>query len=272
VIDPAMVKSPPPTAGTLVDRPEYLAKKRFFEQLFTIYGRKPVLEALGDPQVPVYRLHLATSNQPSPLLDELLRLAQARGVETHSHSREELSRISRNARQDQGVAADIRPRGLLGLEEFLDHRGSRLFQLLALDRVTNPQNLGMIVRSVCASGMDGLLLARTGNAAITPLVVKASAGTLFRASLVRCDTLSGGLARCRRAGAEVCLLSAQARDNLFDFQPHGSVVFVLGNESEGVSPEVASCCSRPLRIPLHNGVESLNVAVAAALVAFRPGR
>jgi len=251
------------------DRPEYLGKKRFFDRLITIYGRKPVLEALGDRGIPVFRLHLASSNRPSPLLDDLERLAAQRGVEVRLHSREELSRISRNARQDQGVAADIRPRWHLGLEQFLERRAGRPFEVLALDRITNPQNLGLIVRSVCASPLDGLLLADTGNAVVGPLVAKASAGTLFRAPLLRCAQLGPGLAQCRSAGAEICLLSSHATSSLFELEPRGSVVYVLGNETDGVSAAVQRYCTRELRIPLERGVESLNVAVAAALVAFR---
>ncbi|MBK8132487.1 MAG: 23S rRNA (guanosine(2251)-2'-O)-methyltransferase RlmB, partial [Gammaproteobacteria bacterium] len=67
--------------------------------------------------------------------------------------------------------------------------GAPPLQLLALDRVTNPQNLGMIVRTVCASPLDGLLLPRQGCAPLSPLVIKASAGTLFRCPLWRCDRL-----------------------------------------------------------------------------------
>jgi len=256
--------------GLPSDRPEYLAKKRFFDRLITIYGRKPVLEALADGEVPVFRLHLAKSNRQSPLLEELERLAVRRGVEVRLHSREELSRISRNARQDQGVAADIRPTGHLGLDEFLDSQGGHPFEVLALDRVTNPQNLGLIVRSVCASPLDGLLLAGSGNASLGPLVAKASAGTLFRAPVLRCGDLASGLAQCRRAGAEICQLSSHASSSLFELDPRGPVVYVLGNETDGVSPAIRECCTKELRIPLERGVESLNVAVAAALVAFRP--
>ena len=122
---------------------------------------------------------------------------------------------------------------------------------------------------MCAGELDGLLLPRKGGAAISPLVIKASAGTVFRATLVRCERLGEALALCRGAGAEICCLGTRARESLFELHPSGSVVYVLGNETDGVSAEVSALCDRHLVIPMSHGVESLNVAVTAALIAFR---
>jgi len=253
------------------DSEQYLHRKRFFDSLLTIYGRKPVLEALQDGQIPVYRLHLADSNQSGGILADIEKLAKKRGIDIQLHSREQLARISRNRKQDQGVAADLQCPHYRYFEDFLNSPGShgQPFQLLALDNVTNPQNLGMVIRSVCASPLDGLLLPSRGCAALSPLVIKASAGTLFRCPVLRCDDLAKTLERFRDRGADICVLSGHAATTLADYRPTASVVYVLGNESEGVSPAVNRAASRQLRIPMARGVESLNVAVAAALIAFR---
>ncbi|MGE3970558.1 MAG: TrmH family RNA methyltransferase [Porticoccaceae bacterium] len=247
---------------------DYREKKQFYARFITVYGRNPVLEVLRDPHLSVHRLHLATSNRPDGTIAELLVLAQQRGIEVRHHSREALARISKNGRQDQGVAADI------ACPRHADYRdlplsGTRPLQLLALDRVTNPQNLGMIVRTVCASPLDGLLLPRQGCAALSPLVVKASAGTLFRCPLWRCERLPDALAELAAGGVEIVVLAADAPVALGAYRPRGAVVYVLGNETEGVSAAVSALAKCRVRIPMANGVESLNVAVTAALIAFR---
>lgn len=247
----------------------YADRKRIHERLITVYGRKPVLEVLRDPALRVRRLHLAHSNRRDAVIAELEQLAEARGIEIQGHSREALARISRNGRQDQGVAADIDCPGHRDYRELLCAAPAQSLRLVALDRVTNPQNLGMIIRTLCASSLDGLLLPRRGCAPLSPLVIKASAGTLFHCPLWRCETLPQALRELGAAGAGIAVLDADARQSLDSFQPPRSVIYVLGNETHGVSPEIAALAGHRLRIPLARGVESLNVAVTAALVAFR---
>jgi 23S rRNA (guanosine2251-2'-O)-methyltransferase len=143
-------------------------------------------------------------------------------------------------------------------------------RLLALDGISNPANLGMIIRSAAAGTIDGIICPRRGNATLGPLVIKASAGTLYRAPLLRCESLADALRLCREGNIEICILAADAQASLFDYQPKGAVVYVLGNETEGVSPAVEALADTRLAIPMRNGVESLNVAVTASLIAFAP--
>lgn len=254
----------------LQDSPEYLAKKRFFDRVLTIYGRKPCLEALRDHDIPVYRLHLADSNQPGGIMADIEREARQRGIEIKHHSREALSRISRNGRQDQGVALDLLCPRHSRDTAFIAAPPRADWRLIALDGVTNPQNVGMIVRSVAASPCDGLLIPAVGSANLTsPLVNKASAGTLFKCPIVRCDTLVDSLRRLQQQGARVVVLSGEARHALPDFEAEGPVVYVLGNETAGISKAVRELADVAVSIPMKNGVESLNVAVTAALLAFR---
>jgi len=251
------------------DSAEYTAKKRFFDQMLTVYGRKPVLEALQDPATEVYRLHLASSNKKAPILDDIVQLAQDKGAEVVYHERKALSRISKNSKQDQGVAVDLICRGYQASQDFLQAPPRENYELLALDGITNPQNLGMIIRSACAGTIDGILLPKQGSAKIDPLVIKASAGTLFKSRLLRCEDLAETLADFQRRGCQIYGLSSHAKFQLGQKLPAGPKIFVLGNESDGVSKPVGQICDQLLAIPMNNGVESLNVAVTASLLAFR---
>jgi 23S rRNA (guanosine2251-2'-O)-methyltransferase len=247
----------------------YQDKKAFFNKVLTIYGRKAVLEALQDTTLPCHAVHLASSNRRDRIIDEIEAAARQRDITVKHHSRAELARISRNGRQDQGVAADILCPSFSSVEEFLASRldGPSL-RLLALDGITNPQNLGMIIRSAAAGAIDGIIHSGRGNAALGPLVIKASAGTIYRAPMLQCQSLRATLQRCQDDGVSICTLEGSATTSLFEFEPPRHCVFVLGNESDGVSREISALADTALSIPMHNGVESLNVAIASALVAF----
>jgi 23S rRNA (guanosine2251-2'-O)-methyltransferase len=240
----------------------------FFDRVITVYGRKPALEVLSDASLDCYRLHLADSNRPARILDELCALAERRGIEIAYHSKLELSRISRKGSQDQGVAVDVLCPRFTRLEEFLAADAGGAARLLATDGITNPQNAGMLIRSAVAGGIDGILWPAAGNAALGPLAVKASAGTLFRAPLIRCGSLPEALRECRENGYRVCVLQAGAETSLLDAERPRRAIYVLGNETTGPSREVLALADLALRIPMENGVESLNVAVTAALIAY----
>ena len=234
--------------------------------MITLYGRKPVLEILLDPETSIFRLHLAESNQRGDTITQIRKIAQKRGIDIITHPKGALSRISKNARQDQGVAIDIAPPKYQSVEQVSDNAG----QLLALDGITNPQNLGMIVRSVAASPMNGLLLPKKGCAKIDPLVHKASAGTLIKSSIYHCPTIESGLKSLRSKGYQLIGLSGGVDRSLGDIgNANGKIVFVLGNETTGISEPVLALCDELACIPLESGVESINVAMAATLVAFR---
>ncbi len=248
------------------DSPAYLEKKRFFEKVLTIYGRNAVLEALEDETVTAYKLHLSKSNKDASVLERMKTLAQKRGIELAYHDKQSLSRISKNAKQDQGVALDI------VLEHFGDEESFKAkqqnYRIIALDGITNPQNLGMIIRSCAAGNVDAILLPTKGAAQISPLVIKASAGTLFKMPIIKTDTLVKTLKAFKRDGAGLYTLSSHAKASYKEQKYGAKTIFVLGNESEGVSKAVEEICNKSIAIPMRRGVESLNVAVTASLLAF----
>ncbi|MEH6593326.1 MAG: RNA methyltransferase [Halioglobus sp.] len=251
------------------ERDSYEKKKAFFDRMLTVYGRNAVLEALQDNSLNCYSIHLAESNRDAGAITQIKAIAYKRGIPVKHHTREQLARISKNGKQDQGVAADIVCPAFNTLEAYLEALSDPApVRLLALDGITNPQNLGMIIRSATAGRIDGILWAQKGNAALGPLVIKASAGTLYKAPILSCKDLPDALQSCLASGMEVCTLEADAPDSLFRREGTSSCVYVLGNESEGVSRAVRNVANSAVSIPMNNGVESLNVAVTASLIAY----
>jgi 23S rRNA (guanosine2251-2'-O)-methyltransferase len=248
------------------DSDEYLAKKRFFDSIITIYGRNAVLEALLDDALSIHKLHLSHSNKKAPIIDDIVKEAMRRDIEIVYHDKKSLSRISKNSKQDQGVALDIILEHFGDMDSFVADSSS--YRILALDGITNPQNLGMIIRSATAGDIDAILLPTKGAAQISPLVIKASAGTLFRIPIIKSDNLYDSLVKFRTMGARVYTLSSYAKDSYRSIEYGKKSIFVLGNESEGVSSDIETLSDESISIPMRRGVESLNVAVTASLLAF----
>ena len=248
------------------DSEEYLKKRAFFDKVLTIYGRNAVMEALEDKAVTIHKLHLSKSNKDAKILENMKAIALHRGIEVKYHDKQSLSRISKNAKQDQGVALDIVLEFFGDEEEFISNNIN--YRIIALDGITNPQNLGMIIRSCAAGNVDAILLPTKGAAQISPLVIKASVGTLFKMPIIKTNNLKKTLASFKKEGAEIYTLSSHAKSNYKEQSYSDKTIFVLGNESEGVSKEVEKVCNKSIAIPMQRGVESLNVAVTAALLAF----
>jgi len=248
------------------DSAEYLEKKRFFDKVLTIYGRNAVLEALQDTNISIHKLHLSKSNKDAPVLDQIRSLAEERNIEIKYHDKQSLSRISKNAKQDQGVALDIILEYFGDEKDFISKNIN--YRIIALDGVTNPQNLGMIIRSCAAGNIDAILLPTKGAAQISPLVIKASAGTLFKMPIIKTSDLKKTLKSFKKEGADIYTLSSHASQSYKEENYGNKTIFVLGNESEGVSKEVEALCNESIAIPMQREVESLNVAITAALLAF----
>lgn len=247
---------------------QYIERKRFLSQILTIFGRKPVLEALEDTSIDVYRLHVADSNKPAPVLNEILNVAQNRGIEVLYHDKKVLSRISKNGKQDQGIALDLKLKGFSDYRDYLENPDND-FEFIALDNITTPANLGMIIRSVCASPATGLIIPNKGSAKLDSLVIKASAGTLFKARILRCESLQECLQAFSSRGCEIYGMDVNADTQTHQIRGPGKKIFVMGNESDGLSQSTSDLCTNFLKIPMSNGVESLNVAVTASLICFR---
>ena len=235
------------------------------KNIITIYGRKAVEEALLDNSLNCFRLHLADSNKPAKILDHCISLANKKNIDVLYHDKRKLSFISKNAKQDQGIALDIQADKLGHLEDISTKKHKHL---IMLDNVTNPQNVGMIIRSCAAGFIDGIIIPKKGCAELGPLVIKASAGAIFKATIFKCETSKEVLDHL--SDYDFASLSLSAKDNFYDTHFDNPTIFIVGNETDGVHPSIEARCNRQLRIPMKNDVESLNVAVTASLIAFHP--
>src|SRR5262245_23278042 len=212
----------------LVDAPS--PKDRFV----TVFGRKPVLEALADRGLRVDKVVLA-DNARGGAAREILDAAKARSVRVERASAHRVKVLAGNGKQDQGVLADVVAPRMRRLEDALASRPARV---LVLDGVTTPANVGMILRTATAAGIEGIVVPRRGVARIGPLVVKASAGVAFHAPILRCYTAEEACRALRDAGYPLYALAGGTRQSLFDTELPRRAAYVLGGETDGVSEEV----------------------------------
>ena len=244
----------------------YADKEKSLANLLTIYGRKSVEEALKDKKLNIYKLHLADSNKKASILDNCTNMAKNRDIAIAYHDKRKLSFISKNAKQDQGIALDIQLQNLSRIEAIEPHKHKHL---LMLDNVTNPQNVGMIIRSAGAGFIDGIIIPEKGCAELGPLVIKASAGSIFKTPIFRAKSTAQALKQLS-THYQLLGLSLNSDVNFFDYAFTRNSVMILGNESQGISHETQQACHQLLHIPMNNEIESLNVAITAALAAFHP--
>ncbi|TDU88798.1 23S rRNA (guanosine2251-2'-O)-methyltransferase [Kribbella voronezhensis] len=233
------------------------------DKWITIFGRKPVLEALNDPSLSVAKVVVA-DNATGQSLTEILRAADRSGTPVQRATPSRVQWLAGNSKHDQGVVADINAPRMTPLQHFVRDRGNRPTKVFLLDGVTNPGNVGMILRTATGAGFDGVILPRAGTPHVGPLVIKASAGVAFQAPIVNAPTARAAVDELRAAGYRIYGLSSHSSQSLFKAALEPRSVFVLGGETNGITVGT----DEDLLIPLHNGVESLNVAVAAAVVAF----
>jgi 23S rRNA (guanosine2251-2'-O)-methyltransferase len=233
------------------------------DTFITVYGRMPVLEVLMDESLDIDKLVIA-DNAHGDSLNQILSLARRRGVPVKEASAQRVKLLAGNGKQDQGIIADVIAPRLATLAEFADWAAETPdCRALVLDGVNNPANVGMIIRTATAAGFDAIVLPRYGSPGINPLVIKASAGVAYRAAIVR-----AAVAELRDAGCRIYGLSADGRAGLYQAKIARKAVFVLGNETEGMSRETEDFVDSWLSIPMAGGVESLNVASAAAVLCF----
>ena len=229
-------------------------------------GPRAVEEALrADPKriVVVY-----ASAERLRELEPLLRTTQVR-AEPRAGS--ELEQLARGLKH-QGVLAITGEYSYFELEDVLEHAAAAPL-LVALDQISDPHNLGAIVRSSVAFGADAVITLKDRAAPVTPVVVRASAGATERARIARVTNLARTLDGLRERGMQVLGLAADAQDSLDSFS-YGNAgrVLVIGSEGDGLRRLTREHCDALVRIDMPGGFDSLNASVAASIALYESAR
>ncbi|MDT0529587.1 23S rRNA (guanosine(2251)-2'-O)-methyltransferase RlmB [Micromonospora sp. DSM 115977] len=237
-----------------------------------LVGRNPVLESLR-AQVPATALYTAQGIDADDRINEIVRTAADRGIAILEVSRAELDRMTGGVLH-QGIGLQV---PAFAYEPFEDLVAAALEQtaplLVALDGVTDPRNLGAVIRSAAAFGAQGVFVPERRAAGITATAWRTSAGAAARVPVAQVTNLTRSLKACQDAGFLVVGLDADGETDLYDLEAAvGPLVVVVGSEGRGLSRLVGETCDLTVSIPMVSDVESLNASVAAAVTLAEVAR
>ncbi|MGC4786982.1 23S rRNA (guanosine(2251)-2'-O)-methyltransferase RlmB [Micromonospora sp. DT178] len=237
-----------------------------------LVGRNPVLESLR-AQVPATALYTAQGIDADDRVNEIVRTAADRGIAILEISRAELDRMTGGVLH-QGIGLQV---PAFAYEPFEDLVAAALEQaaplLVALDGVTDPRNLGAVIRSAAAFGAQGVFVPERRAAGITATAWRTSAGAAARVPVAQVTNLTRSLKACQDAGFLVVGLDADGETDLYDLEAAvGPLVVVVGSEGRGLSRLVGETCDLTVSIPMVSDVESLNASVAAAVTLAEVAR
>lgn len=226
-----------------------------------VYGRRAVREAIRGPRQVLELFATERALKAEPWLDEA-------GVRLHTKPERELTALV-GTQDHQGAVARVEPFRYADAHEVAAGPAPLI---AVLDSVTDPRNLGAVVRSAEGAGASGVVLPAHNSARVTAAVCRASAGAVEHLPVAVVKNLSRYLAEIKGPQLWVWAAAGDAETALWDADLSGGVAFVLGAEGRGLRPLVRRTCDAAVRIPLNGRVESLNVSVAAALLLYEARR
>jgi 23S rRNA (guanosine2251-2'-O)-methyltransferase len=232
-----------------------------------VEGRNAVTELLASGRR-ITRFFVLEGARPNDPLTLLADQARAHGVRVESASRKDLDRLSERGAH-QGVIAVVEPFHYAGLDEILARsEGEPCSLLIVLDHVTDPQNLGAVVRTAEVVGADGVIVPKDRAAAMTPSALKAAAGAAEHVPICRAANIAQVLERCKQEGYWVAGASEKAESLAWDAPLEGRIVLVMGAEGSGLARLTERTCDLLVRLPVAGHVSSLNVSAATAVLAY----
>lgn len=238
-----------------------------------LVGRNPVLEALRT-HVPTTALYVALGIDTDSRVTEIVRTAGDRGIAVMEVSRAELDRMTGGVLH-QGIGLQVPPYAYEPFDDLLAAAAEQPAPplLMALDGVTDPRNLGAVIRSAAAFGAHGLFLPERRAAGMTATAWRTSAGAAARLPVSRVTNLTRAIKACQQAGVVVVGLDADAELGIHDLEvATGPLALVVGSEGRGLSRLVGETCDLRVSIPTASTVESLNASVAAAVALAEVAR
>jgi len=252
-------------------RPQRRAKANDEAELVT--GRNSVVEALR-AKIPATALYMATRLEMDDRVKEILHIANGRGIPILEVMRPELDRMTGADSVHQGVAIKVPAYEYAHPMELLDaHRGSKAPLFVALDGVTDPRNLGAIIRSVAAFGGDAVIVPQRRSAGVTASAWKTSAGAAARIPVAMAPNLNQTIKAFKERGVFVLGLDGDGDTSLhslgFSDEP---LLIVVGSEGKGLSRLVTETCDAIVSIPISGAAESLNAGIAASVTLYEIAR
>jgi 23S rRNA (guanosine2251-2'-O)-methyltransferase len=236
-----------------------------------VYGRNSVVEALR-ADVPVSTMYLANRIDTDDRVREALKLATERGLAILETPRGELDRLT-DGGVHQGLALQVPPYEYADTADLIDPERPGIPLVVALDGITDPRNLGAIIRSVAAFGGHGVIVPERRSVGLTASAWKTSAGAAARIPVAKASNLTRALEDFKKAGFFVLGLDMDGDIELPQLSLASEpLVVVTGSEGKGLSRLVRETCDQIVSIPMSSAVESLNAGIATGVTLYEISR
>lgn len=236
-----------------------------------VEGRQAVRELLLSRRRAIDAVYVVADREPVPIITEIIDLADERGV-LHLVSSYEIEAMARSD-VPQGVVARAEPLQIFSLEELAEPVDGRPPFLVIFDGVTDPHNMGAVLRSAVSAGATGAIVARHRSVHVTPVVAKAAAGAIEYLPFALVPGIPAALKELKTAGVWTVGLDADGERQVDELPVAGEpIALVFGAEGRGLAPLTRSRCDLLARIDLVGPLESLNVSAAAAVACFAVAR
>jgi 23S rRNA (guanosine2251-2'-O)-methyltransferase len=228
-----------------------------------VFGAEPVRELVAASPSSVRTLYIKPGTH-SRFTDEIAAV-RAGGGNVVTAEDDMLARMAGSEARHQGVVAAVREYAYTPLERILEEKPD---PLLVVDGVTDPRNLGAILRSAECAGVRAVVIARDRTSGVTPAAVKSSAGAWAHLRMARCGNVAQTLEALKAEGYWIAALAPDGGTSIYDLDASRRLAIVLGSEDRGIRELVRKTADFVVRIPMHGRVSSLNVSVAAGVALF----
>jgi 23S rRNA (guanosine2251-2'-O)-methyltransferase len=255
-------------------RPQQQRRAKSSDETEVVTGRNSVLEALR-ANIPATTLYMATRIEYDDRVKEVVKIATTRGIPILEVMRPELDRLAGFDSVHQGLALKVPPYEYAHPMELLEkiEKSGRVPLLVALDGITDPRNLGAIIRSVAAFGGHGVILPQRRSVGLTASAWKTSAGAAARTPVAMATNLNATIKAYKERGVFVLGLAGDGDVSLPDLAlAKEPVLLVIGSEGKGLSRLVTDNCDAIVSIPINASTESLNAGIAASVALYEVSR
>jgi len=233
-----------------------------------IYGTNPLLEfLLGDPGG-IAKIIVA-SGRRGPAVEKIMEMASRQGINVLFQDHASLDRLAGHVAH-QGIVAFCREYTYAALDEILNNRHPDLNGdlVLLVDGVTDPQNLGALIRTAHCFGANGVVIPAHRAAAVTPAVIKASAGAVRHIPVAMEVNLGQALDTLKENGYWIYGADADMDHDMAAVNFEGRIGLVVGSEGKGIRPLIRKKCDFLFSVPMVGKIDSLNVSVAAGIMLY----
>ncbi|MDR0446245.1 MAG: 23S rRNA (guanosine(2251)-2'-O)-methyltransferase RlmB [Oscillospiraceae bacterium] len=241
------------------------------DEIESIEGRNAVTEALraGTPLDKVYVL----KGEANPAIARIASLAREAGAVVVDADKRKLDAMSRT-RSHQGVIATLPAVKYAEVQDILDAaRGRGEVPLVIIcDEISDPHNLGAIIRTAEACGAHGVIVPKRRSAGLTSVVAKTSAGAAFHLPTARVTNITDTIKSLRDAGLWIYAASPEGEKSLWETELTGPAAIVIGSEGRGIGRLISENCDFFVRIPMAGKLSSLNASVSAAVIMYEAAR